>query len=145
MQMKLKISLFYLLGIASLPNVCGQGSNQGATAPYLTFRGSIIQNNSQVQLFDVGDSVEDGVQCHTDLPTCCNSTSGQWSTGGQNFSENTGFGEGLLSLHSLDDFQSGNYRCEIDTIASITSGGSREILYVGIFQGGTCPFLQLCS
>ena len=42
------------------------------TAPYLTFMGVILPNNSYVDISLVGDSDScgEGVRCHTDLTTC---------------------------------------------------------------------------
>ena len=45
-------------------------------APYITFGGSVLQNHSYIKLYQIGNTVSDGVQCHTDLTTCCNSSFG---------------------------------------------------------------------
>ena len=130
-----------LVSIANLTLSLVNVNEQVPTAPYLTFEGRLIPNNSQVQISRIGSDVSSGVQCHTDLTACCNgSFGGQWSIfgtlgGSQNASQNTGFGQGLISLHSITGFQSGIYQCDIDTVASIASGGPREILLVGVYQG----------
>ena len=132
-------------------------------APYITFGGSVLQNHSYIDLYQIGSTVSDGVQCHTDLTTCCNSSfgshSGQWfsyASGitlgdrpyfpGRNIPlYRRGFQQGLalLSASSFAPAHSVNglYRCDIDTNAS-TDGGSntdvslRESVYVGIYIRG---------
>ena len=50
------------------------------TAPYVTFMENTVPNHGYVDLGLVGDdygSGSDGVQCHTDLDTCCSGTQGQ--------------------------------------------------------------------
>ena len=49
------------------------------TAPYLTFMGNNVPNHGYVDLSQVGDdyrSGSEGVQCITDLATCCSSDEG---------------------------------------------------------------------
>ena len=48
------------------------------TFPYVSFRGQTLPNHSYVDLSQVGDdpSGSDGVQCITDLTTCCANTDG---------------------------------------------------------------------
>ena len=43
--------------------------------PYMTFMGQTLPNNSYVDVSLVGDPLSggEGVQCHTDLTTCCSS------------------------------------------------------------------------
>ena len=115
---------------------------QDPVAPYVTFKGQILQNNSNVDLNDVGTSVEDGVQCHTDLTTCCNASygphSGQWysRSSSSELSQETTSGQGLVALHnSQNTFYWGIYRCQIDTNASIHSDGFRDTVIVGLFPG----------
>lgn len=126
-------SVVLILSVASTATL----SLSLVNAPYLTFQGMLIPNNSQVQIRRVGSIISGGVQCHTDLTTCCNETrGGQWSiAGGGAVSQNTGFGQGLISLHSITGASTGIYRCDIDTDASVASGGPRAILFVGIYQG----------
>jgi hypothetical protein len=127
--------------------VCGlsmvQVSCQGPVAPYITFKGQIMPNNSYVELSEVGRTISDGVQCHTDLTTCCNASygphRGQWYSpySSEDLSQKNGFGQGLVSLHNHTVLRFGMYRCEIDTSTSIQSGesvpGPRETVYVGLY------------
>ena len=116
-------------------------------APYITFRGIVLQNHSYIDFYQIGYSITDGVQCHTDLTTCCNSSYG--SPGGRWFSYATGrtldsyssyyydyyyyyygnvlyqreFHQGLAILSdSQSDYSYGLYRCDIDTNASTDDG-----------------------
>ena len=138
--------LFLLLDIFGLFIV--HVNCQDPVAPYVTFKGRILQDHSYVELSEVGTSVEDGVQCHTDLTTCCNASygphSGQWHRhySSSDFSQETTLGQGLVALHnSQNELQSGIYRCQIDTNASIHSDGFRDTVIVGLFHsGGTSMF-----
>lgn len=128
--------LLYISGLFIVHVNC-----QDHVAPYVTFKGQILQNNSYVDLSDVGTSVEDGVQCHTDLTTCCNASygphSGQWYRyySSSELSQETTLGQGLVTLHnSQNELQSGIYRCQIDTNASIHSDGFRDTVIVGLFR-----------
>ena len=127
---------------------------QDPVAPYVTFKGRILQNHSYVELSEVGTSVEDGVQCHTDLTTCCNASygphSGQWyryySNSSSELSQETTFklGQGLVALHnSQNELQSGIYRCQIDTNTSIHSDGFRDTVFVGLFHHGGISMFNL--
>lgn len=139
-QLCITIAIF-LFGISSLNNVNSQVTTSPPTAPYLTFEGRVIPNNSKVQSHDGSRDPINDIKCHTDLTTCCNATygthSGRWVNSFPDRFETT-FGQGHVSLILNSNFLSGNYRCEIDTVASIASGGPREILYVGRFQGSQC-------
>ena len=48
------------------------------TIPYMTFMGETLPNNSYIDLSLVRDRLSggEGVQCHTDLTTCCSSDQG---------------------------------------------------------------------
>ena len=48
------------------------------TFPYISFMGQTLANHSYVDLSRVGNAGDnsDGVQCHTDLSTCCSDTEG---------------------------------------------------------------------
>jgi hypothetical protein len=110
------------------------------TAPYITYGGDaeiVVRNNTGVELSEVGGL--DGLRCHTDLnASCCDGTpnSGRWVALGQrDGSYQQRLGEGMVVLHSITSSGIGNYRCEIDTAASVASGGPREVVYVGIILG----------
>ena len=123
--------LFLLVGVV---HVYGQEP----TAPYLTIRGRLLPNNSLVDSLDVGFDTNEGIQCHTDLTTCCNGThSGQWQRWYPGIPASQGnfiteFSQGMVSLHSVRFDFTGLYRCDIDTVSSIANGGSRETLFVAI-------------
>ena len=120
------------------------------TAPYVTFMGEILPNNSYVDVSLVGDPLSggEGVQCHTDLTTCCSRHQGMergdWYAPG--------------SVTRLPFYESGNIdsvcehrdnqkvilyhrpwvphpnirsRCDI----AVTDSG-RGIIYMGIYETG---------
>ena len=121
-----------------------QGPEQGRTAPYISFEGVPLLNNSRVQLSQVGTNSTGFLRCHTDLTdTCCNngSHSGRWvavDRSGDFYQQR--LVQGGVDLHSVDAFSDGNFRCEIDTAVSIARGGPRDIVYVSVIQGGMCMF-----
>lgn len=118
---------------------------QDPVAPYITFRGRILPNNSYIELSEIGRNISNGVQCHTDLTTCCDASygphRGHWYSPyvGEDLSNENSFGQGLVSLRNHTTLRFGVYRCEIDTSASIRSGendtapGPRETVYAGLF------------
>ena len=130
--------LLFISGLSVLQVSC-----QVPVAPYITFKGQIIPNNSYIELSEVGRTISDGVQCHTDLATCCNATygahRGRWISpyASEDLALENGFDQGLVSLHNHTVLGFGMYRCEIDTSASIQNGdtvsGPREIVYVGLY------------
>ena len=65
--------LLLLFFVCSLEQVHSQ-----QTFPYLSFMGQALVNHSYVDLSLVGDHYDggDGIQCHTDLRTCCTGTQG---------------------------------------------------------------------
>ena len=131
-------------------------------APYITLRGIVLQNHSYIDFHQIGNSIIDGVQCHTDLTTCCNSSygphSGRWfsyATGRTLKSHSSYYGNALyqrefhqgLAILSNSRSWSSYYsnrlhRCDIDTNASTDGGRNdtdvsrRESVYVGIYSSG---------
>ena len=122
------------------------------TAPYVTFMGVTLSNNSYVDANLVGDrnSGGEGVQCHTDLTTCCSRHQGMdlgdWYAPGSEtrlpfensgseatFYERRGNQKVTLYRRSNDIFQSGIYHCNISVTGS---GGGRETVYIGIYKTG---------
>ena len=131
------------------------------TAPYLTFMGEILPNNSYVDFSLVGqggNATHDSgreIVCHTDLDTCCNGSDGH----GDWFSSLPGF---KLTEHTINTNQhpigirrlhkrvklertpgiagpipSGIYYCTIETVAVSGEGGTgRERVYVGLYEIG---------
>ena len=117
------------------------------TAPYLTFLGNIISNNSYVDLNTVGtDSGNvDAVQCHTDLQTCCGPAQGLdrggWYFPNGNrlqFSGNVyeGHGAQVVALqYTGSGGTSGIYRCDIETNA-VNNNDDHETVYIGLYTSG---------
>ena len=128
---------------------------QPRSAPYIVFMGEILPNNSYVDLTLVGSRSGQGVECHTDLITCCGRDHGP-HRGDWYFPE--GSRPEFFVQHSTDISQlrspipqmvqlfrrnnalspSGIYRCDIATIAvnkdfDVTV---RESIYVGIYANG---------
>ena len=121
------------------------------TVPYITFMGQNLLNNSYVDVSLVKDPLSggEGVQCHTDLTTCCSSDQGMdrgdWYApdsenklplGSENSSKNSTYehhGNQIVSLYKRSNavIQSGVYRCEI-----AVNGSSRGTVYVGLYETG---------
>ena len=143
------------------------------TAPYLTFMGEILPNNSYMDLSLVGqggNATHDSgreIVCHTDLDTCC---SGSDDKQGWFFPHNSpavdrrGRSIVMKKLHKRVRLErvpgnsgfipSGIYHCainfEIETVEESGSGMSvvtsqmQESLYVGIYASGGIKFVLLC-
>ena len=122
------------------------------TIPYMTFMGEILPNNSYVDVSLVGDPLSggEGVQCHTDLTTCCSSDQGMdhgdWYAPVSEDrlpleSEKEDSAHAIYEHHenqivtlykrSTAVIQSGMYRCEI-----AVSGSGRGTIYVGLYETG---------
>ena len=125
------------------------------TAPYITFKGVTLPNNSYVDIGLVGDlyrsfETDAGVQCHTNLITCCSGNQGihrgNWYApesedrlpfyrGGVITPTYEFRGDQTVTLYRriqfTDDIQSGMYRCDI--AISYTDIGT---VYVGIYKTG---------
>ena len=120
------------------------------TAPYLTFMGNSIPNHSYVDFNTVGILNTDGVQCHTDLSTCCSHTEGPdrgdwYFSNGTKLPFNTAstnpvLYEGRVSQLVFVSYIgtngiSGIYRCDIETIAVNNNSGNVS-LFVGLYASG---------
>ena len=128
---------------------------QPQTAPYIVFMGEILPNNSYVDLTLVGSRPGQGVECRTDLITCCGGAHGP-HRGTWYFPEssrpkffvqhNTNISQSrspipqmVQLLHRNNTLSpSGIYRCDIATIAvnkafDVTVS---ESIYVGIYANG---------
>ena len=129
------------------------------TAPYLTFMGEILPNNSYVDLSLVGEggnATHDSgreIVCHTDLDACCNSSDGHgdWLfPHGIRLPETTSNrNRGPIAMRRLHKrvrlervpgsgaIPSGIYHCAIETVAVSGEGGTgRENVYVGVYESG---------
>ena len=123
------------------------------TAPYITFMGETLRNNSYVDLSLVGNdaSGSDSIQCHSDL----SSDGGAWfSPDGESIT--TTITEDIYQVrqdnridlrHRRNGKVSGMYRCEVDTVAAPSIGNSRtditntEFVYVGLYTSGGTTFV----
>ena len=130
------------------------------TIPYMTFMGQTLPNNSYMDLRLVRDPLSggEGVQCHTDLTTCCSRHQGMdrgdWYAPG---SENRLplESEKEDSAHAIYEYRgnqsvtllqrstavsqpAGIYRCDI-----AVSGSGRGTVYVGLYESGGIHYL--CS
>ena len=125
------------------------------TIPYMTFMGQTLPNNSYMILSLVRDPLSggEGVQCHTDLTTCCSSDQGM--DRGDWYGPES---EDRLPLETAEDSAdakiyvrrgnqsvtlhqrypavsqpAGIYRCDI-----AVSGSGRGTVYIGLYEtGGT--------
>ena len=130
------------------------------TAPYLTFMGEILPNNSYVDLSLVGqggNATHDSgreIVCHTDLDTCCSGSDGHGSwfyPHGFKFHEvATNMDRHPIAMRRLHkrvrlervpgisgQIPSGIYQCAIETVAVSGEGGTgRERVHVGVYETG---------
>ena len=118
------------------------------TAPYVSFMGQTLANHSYVDLSLVGDDLSgsDGVQCHTDLGTCCTNTQGShrgdwYFPNGSRLQFNGDIfeqrGAQRVELRRQNSATSpvGIYRCDIPTEAvhDATDISVRATVYVGLY------------
>ena len=123
--------------------------SQAETFPRVVFRGDVLPNHSYVPFAEVQhDGTDYGVECHTDLPTCCTRQQGN-PAGTWHFPNGS-----RLSFNQLSDAHtfmrrlpqkvvlyqrqggsakhSGIYQCLVPTLSS-SSG--EKMVYVGIYRG----------
>ena len=133
------------------------------TAPYLTFMGEVLPNNSYVDLSLVGqggNATHDSgreIVCHTNLDTCCNGSDdhGKWLSSLPGFKLTTQYPLAMRKLHKRVRLErvpnitglipSGIYRCTIETVQVSDSGISiftKNSLHVGIYKSGG---INLCT
>ena len=153
-----KMTMIVLCVVAHI--LCSVVEVHSQTAPYLTFMGQTLPNNSYVNLSLVGlggtADVDSGFEiiCHSDLETCCRSENGhgEWFFPNGTQLPGVGFNNSnkvAIAIRRLDqrvrlqrgpvsgDIPSGMYRCDIETIAVSDQGGSgRESVYVGLYGSG---------
>ena len=119
------------------------------STPFISFLGNILDNNSYVELNQVGREVDgsDSVRCHTELVMCCSRAQGnlrgdwffpseerlQFSGDGNDPYE--GRGAQTVDLRRVSALSpSGIYRCDIAFNASELS--AKQTFYVGIYADG---------
>ena len=119
------------------------------STPFISFRGNILDNNSYVELNQVGRAGDgsDSVRCRSELVMCCSSVQGNlrgdWffpSGERLQFSGPTndpfaGRGAQTVDLRRITALSpSGIYRCDIAFNASEPS--AKQTFYVGIYANG---------
>ena len=126
---------------------------EAQTAPYTIFMGEILPNHSYVDLTLVRGSPGQGVECHTDLTTCCGVNQGQhrgdWffpdgsklpffkNAGNFDISELRAPEPQMVQLFRRNNARSpsGIYRCDIAIIDDTDNEGI-ETIYVGLYANG---------
>ena len=119
------------------------------TFPYVSFMGQTLANHAYVDLSLVGDDIHgsDGVQCHTDLSTCC--TDGQGAHRGDWYFPNETRLDFNWNIRESREYHSvflrqrvdtpasptGIYHCDIPTNAvhDDTDISVRDTVYVGLY------------
>ena len=153
------MSIIACLALASVLSCATTSSTEPAA--YITHLGSNLPNNSYIPFQNVRrhdtNSGSKGVECHTDLTTCCNGSDG---TAGGNWFFDNGITVGydavknvysrryaqkgvLYQLLHAQPSHSGIYTCVIP-VQSSTSTNNEATLYVGIYlnQGGNVTILD---
>ena len=116
--------------------------------PYINFMGTNLSNHSYINLTLVEEN-RNGVQCHTDLITCCSTTygpdRGDWYLpNGERLKFSSNTLNGIFQVRSkqrVDVYHrgsrkiSGLYRCEVETNAVNNQSGN-ETLYAGLYTSG---------
>ena len=116
----MKISILFLL-------LCAVMGVKYLTAPYLSFMGETLPNHGFVDPGLIRDAASggDSVECHTDLNSCCNSSSSGWFTpNGATipFIDSEGDiyvvpGDRKIDLHPRNNnISAGIYRCDVEKL-----------------------------
>ena len=118
--------------------------------PYVSFMGETLPRHAYVNLSLVRSDGHGGVQCHTDLATCCTAAQGlhrgDWIPPGSDsrlpflsalndIYEVRGYQRVDLRRRNNGDMPSGIYRCDIATNA-VHDDNVRESVYVGLYASG---------
>ena len=134
------------------------------TFPYVSFKGSILDNHSYVNLERVGENSNgtvDNVRCHTDLVSCCVgklSHRGDWYFPNgtrlpfgpkRNIIESRGIKVIDLRRTKTVTSPTGIYRCDVST-RTVNDNFTRKSVYVGLYtnNGGNiiCAIIMiLCN
>ena len=149
----MKMSVLLCLLLWSLVEVHSQ-----TEFPYVSFMNETLPNHAYVNLTLVGDPYDyygepgEGVQCHTDLVTCCSGPQGR-HRGDWYFPNGTRmpFSTPTIGIHEARlaqqadirrrnnaDSPSGIYRCDIptDSVHDETDISVRDTVYVGLYATG---------
>ena len=118
--------------------------------PYVSFRGETLPNHSYVNLTEVGvpfvRAAEYGVECHTNLTTCCSRREGEhrgdwcspdgsrlpFSADSDIFERRT-MQQVYIARRNNANSTSGIYRCDIQVNNALQS---RQSVYVGVYHSG---------
>ena len=139
--MRLTVMIVLLCFLFAVMDVCSQ------TIPYISFMNKNLPNNSYINLTLVGiDS--NSVQCHTDLPTCCNASQGP-DRGDWYFPNGTRLPFSYFSIDKVYESRKaqrvdlnilgdpvlleGLYHCDID-IQTTAGNDGRETVYAGLYK-----------
>ena len=123
--------------------------SQTQTFPRVVFRGDVLPNHSYVPFPIVQhDGTDNGVECRTDLPTCCTGQQGNpasawhFPNGSRlSFNQKSDANTYMRRLHQKVVLyqnlwggakHSGIYQCLVPTLSS-SSG--EKMIYVGIYKG----------
>ena len=117
----------------------------GAGDVWLSLRSETYQNNSIVNLEDIGDN-GDALLCRTNLTACCRppyteSAIGSWffpnGTRFPGFGTQWGFyrtrGKMVVHMHRRRGGEDGIYRCEIPDSVNVT-----QTIYIGVYTAKPC-------
>ena len=133
------------------------------TVPYISFMSQTpLANNSYVDISQVGNDGSGGVQCITDLSTCCSGAQGPIHRGDWYFPDGTRlpFQSADVGIYEFRDAQRvdlrrrnnanspvGIYRCDIPTVAVHDGDDTsvRDTVYVGLYtaSGGINCHIKL--
>ena len=135
--MRVTVLIVLLCFTSAVVDVCFQ------TVSYISFNGMNLPNHSYINF----TQVMKGVQCHTDLTTCCTAAQGDdrgdwyfpdgerltFSTLASNIVYEMREAQRVdLNVRGSPTLPEGIYRCGIET--SATSNDNRETVYVGLYK-----------
>ena len=148
--MKMTAMLIHLLWLVVMLFLSLEDVKSQQRFPYVSFRGQTLADHSYVDISEVGDDYySGGVQCHTDLSTCCSSDQGG-HRGDWFFPDGSRLGFNSVNIYHHRGpetvyilrrrnnalSQTGIYRCDIPTNAvndRIGYNSVRDTVYVGLY------------
>ena len=124
--------LFYLCSYFGPGDVC------------FSLNGTTYQNNSIVNLEDIGEGDDDALLCKTDFTHCCQPSLGNWYfpngttvpgvnvTSGEQWDFYSDRGHMLIRLNRRRNGVEGIYRCEIPHSLNVN-----QTIYIGVYNTST--------